>query len=68
VPTLSRFPKPDATALIWVGKHSQGNLRDKKHIYQRLAQLDDPEYAVSAEQGLSDIRKQRLAKLFKLGA
>ena len=53
---LSEFPKPDATALLWVGKSSRSDLRYAKHIYQRLAQLGDPEYTVKAEQGLSDIK------------
>jgi hypothetical protein len=65
--TLSEFPKPDATALLWVGKSSRSDLRYARHIYQRLAQLGDPEYTVTAEEALSDIRKRQLKKLFKLG-
>jgi tetratricopeptide (TPR) repeat protein len=65
--TLAEFPKPDATALVWVGKSSRSDLRGARHIYQRLAQLGDPEYTETAEQALADIRKQRLMKLFKLG-
>jgi tetratricopeptide (TPR) repeat protein len=64
---LSKFPKPDATALLWVGKYSRGDLRYATHIYQRLAQLGDPEYTVKAEQELSYIRKQRRMELFKFG-